>query len=301
MQAIKTLFNLKWLTLMAAIAICLGIGEVRAESVLYGVAHDGKVGPSTLYKFDPVTGVATLVGPIMIDVAGTLTEVTKISGMDADPSGRLYATGELNGKHILLIVDTATGAGTEVAQTGVKSNESPDLKEFKTVTDISFSSGGTLYANFLKPAVQPTSITNILQAESLGSINPLTGKASILGPTAIDKGNALAFFDDNALFKAGRKLYMLNVGTGEVTSEVGLTFPPLAGASGEPRINAMDVEPESGVLFVSVNAGFRGAGPNYLATIDLATIGTDPVNVNLVGLDPTVTGLDALAFFSDHQ
>ena len=296
MQAIKTLFNLKWLTLMAAIAICLGIGEVRAESVLYGVAHDGKVGPSTLYKFDPVTGVATLVGPIMIDVAGTLTEVTKISGMDADPSGRLYATGELNGKHILLIVDTATGAGTEVAQTGVKSNESPDLKEFKTVTDISFSSGGTLYANFLKPAVQPTSITNILQAESLGSINPLTGKASILGPTAIDKGNALAFFDDNALFKAGRKLYMLNVGTGEVTSEVGLTFPPLAGASGEPRINAMDVEPESGVLFVSVNAGFRGAGPNYLATIDLATIGTDPVNVNLVGLDPTVTGLDALAF-----
>ena len=296
MQATKTLFNLRWLTLVVALAFCLGIEEARAESVLYGVAHEGKVGPSTLFRIDPVTGVATSVGPIMIDVKGTPTEVAKISGMDADPSGRLYATGELNKKHILLVIDPATGVGTEVAQTGLKSNNFPDLKEFKTATDISFSSGGTLYANFLMPAVQPTFLTNIFQAEALGSINPLTGKATVLGSTVIDKGNALAFSEDDTLFKAGTMLYVLNVGTGEQTSVVGLTFPTLEGASGKPRINAMDVGPETGLLYVSVNAGFSGSGPNYLATIDLATIDTDPVNVNLVGLDPTVTGLDALAF-----
>lgn len=298
MAAIKTLFNLRWLTLIVALAFCLGSEEARAESVLYGVAHNGKVGPSTLYKIDPVTGVATPVGPIMIDVDGTPTEVAKISGMDADPSGRLYATGEFNKKHTLLVIDPATGAGTEVAPTGLKSKEIPELKEFKTATDISFSSGGTLYANFLKPAVQPTFLTNIYQAEALGSINPLTGKATVLGSTVTDKGNALAFSEDDILFKAGTMLYILNVGTGEKTFSVGLTFPPLEGASGEPRINAMDVEPETGLLFVSVNAGFSGSGPNYLATIDLATIDTDPVNVNLVGLGPTVTGLDAIAFVS---
>jgi len=293
MQAIETLFRMTWLTMIVALAFCLGSEEARAESVLYGVVHIGKSNPSILFTIDPVTGVATSVGPITVKINPDdkeSTAVLKISGMDADPSGRLYATGEVQNKHALITIDSTTGEARVVGLTGIGSADIPDLK---TATDISFSSGGTLYANFARPpvgAIKP-------RAESLGTINPLTGAASVLGTTVIERGAAIAFtYEDDTLYKAGEQLHTLNVATGEAGPAVGLKFPAVPGASSAPRINAMDVDPETEILYVSVNYGLGGNGPNFLATIDLAAINTEPVDVNIVGLDPTETGLDALAF-----
>ncbi len=54
------------------------------ESILYGAAHIGKDGPSTLYTIDTSTGVATVVGPIGFE---------RCSALDYDEfTGILYAT-----------------------------------------------------------------------------------------------------------------------------------------------------------------------------------------------------------------
>ena len=283
MEAIKPLFNLRWLTVIVALAFCLGIEEARAESVLYGVAHIGKTGPtSTFYTIDRVTGMATPVGPITVNLEGTPTNVLKVSGMDADPSGRLYATGEVDGIHVLITIDPTTGEGTMVGPTGIGSRDIPYLK---TATDISFSFGGTMYANFARPPLGASKP----RAEFLGTINPLTGTATVLGETVVQQGAAIAFSEDDTLYKAGNSdLYTLDLSTGNGTSVAQLVFVSLQG--GLPRLNAMDVEPETGTLFASLNNKPRSGEPeNYLTTVDVTT-----GEVTLIG--QTVPGLDALAF-----
>ena len=55
------------------------------------------------------------------------------------------------------------------------------------------------------------------------------------------------------------------------------------------RLNAMDYEPDTGVLYASVNAGFRGSGPNFLATVD-------PNTGVVTNVGQSVNGLDAIAW-----
>jgi len=79
-----------------ALAVFLAMGKASAQGVLYGAAHSGKAAPSTLYRIDKETGAWEEIGPIIIGegvegVGGI--PVLEVTGMDADPSGRLYATG----------------------------------------------------------------------------------------------------------------------------------------------------------------------------------------------------------------
>ena len=75
----------------AALALFLnGSGQAVAQTMLFGAANLGKNGPSTLYILDPITGVATPVGPIGFE---------RVSGMDFRADGRLFATGERTDVH----------------------------------------------------------------------------------------------------------------------------------------------------------------------------------------------------------
>ena len=271
------------------LAIILAVANASAEGVLYGAAHSGQGGPSALYRIDPLTGAAEFVGPIMIGEGDGAFQARQVTGMDADPAGRLYATGvNGEGKYVLLVVDAVTGVAREVGHLGIESIVIPGVT-LRTITDISFSSGGTLYGNFVQPEVFPVKD----RVEYLGMINPLTGTASVLGPTVVSEGGAaIAFFEDDVLFKAGLNLDVLNVATGEAVNEgsgetTALVFLTLQG--GNARINTMDVNPDTGVGFAGVNAGFSGGGPNYLATVN-----TESREVSLIG--ETVKGLAALAF-----
>jgi len=111
----------------------------------------------------------------------------------------------------------------------------------------------------------------------------------VLGETVVQQGAAIAFSEDDTLYKAGNSdLYTLDLSTGNGTFVAQLVFVSLQG--GLPRLNAMDVEPETGTLFASLNNKPRGGEPeNYLTTVDVTT-----GEVTLIG--QTVTGLDALAF-----
>ena len=170
--------------------------------------------------------------------------------------------------------------------------------------DMSFSSGGTLYGLFSNkpiPGITP-------RIEMLGTINPLTGSASVLLPEGgvvpppMEQGGAIAFSEDDVLYRAGESLSILNVGTGEATLVKQLSFLNLPGGSGTPRINAMEMDPETGVMFAAVNTGNAGGGPNYLATLETETGEVTLIDrLHMSEADPVtgdtfVNGLAALAF-----
>lgn len=268
-----------WTTLVATAVIIMGTsGVAKAQAVLYGAAHTGgQAGMSTLYTINPETGVATPVGPISFNVC---------SGMDFHPAtGILYAACFRPGtvRTVLITIDPDTGVGTEVNPTGSGISAS--------VSDISFrNSDQTLYSYF-----GPNSSSN---PNSVGTIDIMTGLVTVLPESPGEfGGNGIAFSPtDDVLFHAGTGadgvLNSLdpNPDTGGAAMLVApLTFPDCGTGPLPPRINALDFQPETGILFGSLNAGGGGGGPTCLVTID-----TTSGAVTLIGL--TVNGLDALAW-----
>ncbi len=238
--------------------------------LLYGAAFSGPDGLATLHRIDPDTGGTIAVGPIGYQ---------RVSAMDFDRRGTLYATGERNdgsNTNVLLTVDTATGAGTEVGPTGVTGLGFGDV-----LTDMSFrNADGKLYAY-------------IDIADGLATIDPFTGTASLVGPTGIGSaGNGMAFDPGDILWHANQSTFnIIDQTTGAASVAGALLWSPPADLS--PRVNAMDFRPRTRIPYVSVNDGFGGS-ENYLGTLSLVT-GT----VRIIG--PTALGLDALAWRTTGQ
>jgi parallel beta-helix repeat protein len=235
-------------------------------TILYGAAHLGPQGASTLYALDPTTGRAIRVGPIGFQ---------RVSGMDVDASGTLYATGSspIRDEHILLTIDPMTGAGTAVGLTGAEG------LGFDTVTDLSFRNGDNRLYVYFGPG------------DTVGTLDLATGSAMALGSSAVFCcGNGIAFSPEDLLFHANDKaLHLLDQEGDMATVMAPLTFHPPA--ENRPRINAMDFQPSTGILFASLSDGSADLPENYLATINTVT-----GEVSIIGR--TVDGLDALAWIS---
>lgn len=233
--------------------------------MLYGSAYSGADGLASLYRIDPSSGAFALIGPIGYQ---------RVSAMDFGPDGRLYGVGERNdgsNTSVLIVIDTATGAGREIGPTNVAALGFGDV-----VADISFRrSDGRLYAY-------------VEAGDGMATIDPATGGASALGPTGIsDAGNGIAFGRSNVLYQAGvSSLTTIHQVTGAKAVVAPLSFLGFPG--GFLRVNGMDAEPASGILFGSVNAGAGGGGPSYLATVETSGAVTH--------IGPTVSGLDAIAW-----
>jgi hypothetical protein len=238
------------------------------QTALYGAAHLGRDGMSILHEINPLTGATTLIGPIGFE---------RVSGMAFNVAdGKMYATGERadgSNTHVLLTINLATGAGTEVGPTNVTSLGFGD-----TISDISFrNADGALYA-YLEAG------------DAVGIINLATGAATALGRSNVFGccGNGIAFAVDDTLYHANDiNLHTLNQTTGVATIQAPLGFSPPADL--DPRINAMDFHPLTGQLFASLNDGNNANPENHLALIDKLT-GV----VSIIG--PTVPGLDAIAW-----
>jgi hypothetical protein len=233
---------------------------------LYGSAFSGPDGLATLYRIDPSTGAAAFIGPIGFE---------RVSAMDFDPYGTLYATGERTdgtNENVLITIDIHTGRGTEVGPTNIAG-----LGLGNVIADIDFRRGdGRLYAY-----VEPGDVVAVL--------DPLTGAATGLGFSGApgSLGNGLSFD------AAGARLYHVNENAVSAIDQVtGAAFPlaptsylpPLVGGS---RANGMDVHPATDVLYVSVRNG--GLPTHWLATVDRNTGAVNPIG-------PSVAGLDAIAW-----
>jgi len=245
-----------------------------AQPILFGESHQstqGNPGPSTLLQINPLTGAAIPIGPIGFNACGA---------MDFDPiSGTLFAAcfDPITNAHVLITINTVTGAGTLVG---------PLVNTFGFGNfDVSFRADGTLFG---------ATFDNIIITISLFTINTSTGLATLVGFTGtFTQGNAMAFQGNTLFHNDLIALSTLNQVTGIATPFALPTFagfPPL----NFPRVNAMDSNPTTGIMFASVNDGQQGGGPNYLATLNTAT-GV------FTHIGQSANGLDGLAWQPDQQ
>src|SRR5437660_12817234 len=88
------------------IAALLCSGAALAATTIFGTAYTNTNGAASLYSISPTTGAATLVGA---------TGFRQISALAFAPNGTLYGIGRNGtGALVLLTINTATGAGTQV-------------------------------------------------------------------------------------------------------------------------------------------------------------------------------------------
>jgi len=195
--------------------------------------------------------------------------------MDFDVlSGKLVATCQRNDGSdigVLVEINPLTGNGTEIGPLGCDRS-----------TDISFRHSDNVLFGALFGGCP----------FGLNTINVNTGSANFLGSFSLSGccGNGMAFSIADVLFTANDiALDILDQSDGSVISSIILSYPPPA--DDFPRINAMDVNPTTGVMFASVveGNGQQGTNVNFLATVDL-----DSGVVTII--DETADGLDAIAF-----
>ncbi len=239
---------------------------------LYGAAHRGVNGPSVFYSIDAATAAASMVGPIGFEKVSAMTYV-----LDGTANPSLFAVGErMDGSNqsVLLTIDPCTGAGTEIGSTGL--GPGADFNDAAQSPD-----SGVLYAY-------------VFGNGDLRSFDVSNGGSAFIGDAMLpfNGGHGLAFRSDfgvpTTLFHTtGDELDTVDVTTGLGAFSVMLTYPA---SLTNARLNALEVDPSSDVMFGSANLGFGGAAAdNHLATVDTTT-------GNVVDLGSTQGGLDALAF-----
>jgi hypothetical protein len=128
---------------------------LTAAGTLYGVdfGSAGVDAGSGLYTIDPNTARATRVGSMN----------SVVNGLVIGPTGTIYASGGSE----LFTIDPTSGAGRNVGATGYSSSG-----------DLAFAYGGTLYMTASAGG----------SSDSLASVNPITGRATIVG--AIGQGGS---------------------------------------------------------------------------------------------------------------
>jgi len=260
------------------ITVLLLVSSSFAQSqILYGAATGQTSGnqPSSLYILNPDTGAATLIGPIGFN---------GVTGLEFLPDGRLIgsanADDDVSAIAVLIEINRNTGAGSLI---GILGNENIE-NECARMPDIAFDSNtGQLfgYSDFC---------FNVL--EGLNLINPNNADVTIIGPSGFDDGgNALAVRSNGTIFGTpidANGLITLNRFTGAGT------VIPVSIGNVPNAINAMDFNPNTGVLFGSFkdfdDIIGNGTSESYLVTINTANGVPTIVGQTVLGLDAIVFG-----------
>jgi hypothetical protein len=150
-----------------------------------------------LDSINPGTGVTSIIGPT--GLADCSTPSSPCGPTSANTLGTLggttYATDLANN---LYTVNPLTGAATLIGSTGIPAvpfvpdSTNPD-GTFNAFDEALFGAGGNLYATFDAIIINPSpfSVTPVISPD-LYQINPFTGHATLIGPTALTLGAALS-------------------------------------------------------------------------------------------------------------
>jgi hypothetical protein len=247
----------------ALLAWALAVAPLHAAETLYGA--DGAQGnPSNLYILDPRNGaLICTIGPIGFSVTGLAVHPTNDTLFGSTGNASPVSPGSL------ITINETTGVGILVASFGFQG---------KTMTDLTFTSDGTLYGWLAGSAGA---------GEDLCTINQATGAATKVRTSGLSGtfDGGLAADATNVIWLAGGgddgPLRTVSRTTGGVTQ---VTI--LDGISGN-AISAMKFN-AAGVLHAVDLAGGTSR-PATLITIDK---GSGTITV----LGPTVDRLDAIAF-----
>lgn len=232
-----------------------GVQEVLQENSLcpfdiYGSTSAGEDFASNLVGFNiSDNGVGTV-----IDAIGP--NIERVSAIDFSPSGVLYGAGEIaqTGVSVFFTIDCQTAQVSIIGETGIESLLGSD----EVITDIDFDSFGRLWAYVANDT-----------SEFFGSINENTGLFQLVANSgAFDIGNGIGSspFPVDILYHAsGQDLNIINRQTGISTFFMPLIFSPPANTN--PNINAIDNDPASNLVYVSLSDGV--GTENYLAILNI--------------------------------
>lgn len=251
------------LACLVAVAATLLSPAASAQTLFAATGSNGV--DADLYRINPATGGATLVGPVLV---GALP--VSLTGLAAHPTtGVLYGVSHGNSANFdrsLFTINTATGAATVIGGVGDTLGG--------TTSDISFSPSGTLFG--YRP-----------NTDELVTINLTTGVATVVGVTGTGNscGGSIAFVGAT-LFAAklddAGNLERLNTATGVATAGPLLTGAP-AGFGCLPAIAA------NGAQLFGVDSDTGG-----VALTTLVRINTVTGAITNIGALPD--DIDALAF-----
>lgn len=151
---------------------------------------------SNLYSINPATGAQTLIGPTGLADCATPaspcgpTSNASLGGLN----GVIYATDFQNSLYKL---NPVTGAATLIGSTGIPGIPfiPGSLNQDGTINfydEAVFGAGGKLYETFdvMVFDLATFSVVNIVIAPKLYAIDPVTGKATLIGPTELGIGGA---------------------------------------------------------------------------------------------------------------
>ena len=187
-----------------------------------------------LDSINPVTGVTSLVGATgLADCSNfPVSPCGPTSANDlARLGGTIYATDISNN---LYTVNPLTGAATLIGLTGIPAvpaipdSPNPD-GTFNAFDESLFSAGGNLYATFDAITINPSpfTVTPVI-SPALYEINPTTGHATLIAPTALTIGAVVGV---NGTFYAfnnmAGQVATLNLANGNTTAVS--NFPPDGG------------------------------------------------------------------------
>jgi exosortase sorting signal-containing protein len=262
------------------VAVLLLVSVDLAQSqILYGAATGQESGnePSSLYMINPATGDADLIGPIGFN---------GVTGLEYLPDGRLIASANADEGAtvaVLIEINKDTGAGSLIGVLGNSSN----FDECGRMPDVAYDSNSGVLFGYSDSCNGNT--------EGLYVINQNNAQVAFVGPSGFtDGGNGLAVDPSGTIFGTpidADGLITLNRSTG-----AGTVIPESVG-NVPNAINAMDFNPENGVLYGSFK-DFDDIIGNGDRQSYLVTINTSDGTITVIG--QTVLGLDAIVFFDDR-
>ncbi len=186
------------------------------------------------YSINPSTGIATLIGPTgFADCAAPPASPCGPHGSNslAAVGGQIYATDFSNN---LYKVNPTTGAATLIGPTGIPAlpftpaTFNPD-GTFNAYDEALFGANGNLYATFDAFILDFSTFTNTAVIDpNLYQIDPITGLATLIGPTDLNLGAATDVNGTVYAFNdATSQVVTLNLANGQTTFVTG--FDPSAG------------------------------------------------------------------------
>ena len=258
------------LGVLAALGLFSIFPTIQAQTLYLATGSNGVNGQ--LYKIDPTTAVATLVGPILI--GGSPVGLTGLAFHPA--TGVLYGATSNDGPspdHALITIDPATGAATLIGDLGA------------AVGDITFGPNDQLYGWFAGVS------------DRLCTIDLSTGLATAVGPSGIvgggpcaNGGNGLSF-SGGVLYVSPKSvtgpLYSVNTTTGAATAGPTLNSAPITSCG---ALAAMTTS-STGTLY-AINTD-RSSSPT---TADLVTVNPTTGAITQVGAVNLPGDADGLAF-----
>ena len=153
---------------------------------LLGISASGN-----LDSVNPATGAVSVIGAISVINKVSAIGVANVAYTTAELNGTVYAT-DLYGN--FYSVNTKTGAATLIGVTGIPI--CPSLTNSNEVSDEAlFTDGGKLYATFDGVNL---ATSGVVDSPELYQINPATGVATPVGPTAL--GLDAAVFVNGAVY-----------------------------------------------------------------------------------------------------